>query len=53
MTWWIRNMVCEPFSHDWEVEEISSLKEELTVADFHIVFRCKKCAAKIQGMIEP
>ena len=46
-------MVCEPFSHEWEVQEISSSKEELIVADFHIVFRCKKCAAKIQGIIEP
>tara|TARA_R110000744_G_scaffold1725_1_gene6174 strand:+ start:3420 stop:3560 length:141 start_codon:yes stop_codon:yes gene_type:complete len=46
-------MTCDPFSHDWILHEISALKEEYHVVDNYIILRCKKCLAKVQGMIEP
>tara|TARA_R110002050_G_scaffold7274_8_gene28469 strand:+ start:2331 stop:2471 length:141 start_codon:yes stop_codon:yes gene_type:complete len=45
-------MTCDPFSHDWKVQEVSSVKEEYQVAENYLIFRCSKCLAKVQGIIE-
>lgn len=43
-------MLCNPPSHDWELEQIESAKDIIQTST--LKFRCKKCNATLRGAVK-